>query len=180
MKNWWVSVSLGTMLVLAACGDASVASSDQVATSVAIEEEEEIEEIEVEETAPPLLSTTEPPPGVVAQVLCPANASCAEEFILNGSIYFTSCRGVLEEAVLLDEVLGAGEVNSLDVEVLAIEGHPLDDVVAVTLPSGCTEDPAEQISPWSFAAVEGSDFVSAVCEFGLLSLEQRQVDGCDN
>ncbi len=181
MRTRLKSAALGTLLILAACGETSVATEgtdDLSPVTQAQVEEESVEEEEVEQTAPPLPSTTEPPPGVVVRVQCPENASCAEEFILNGRTYSQSCTGVLEEAVVLDNVLGSGQAFSQPVEVFAIDGFPDGDIVAVNVPSGCTEDPNEEISPWSFAWVSSAQILPVICELGLLSAEQREANNC--
>lgn len=187
MNKAWTAVLLGFLLVLAACGEASVATAEEPEstspTTVETTEErtvEEVEDLEVEDTVPPLPSTTEPPPGVIAEVRCPANASCAEEFILNGKTYSLSCAAVLESAVLPDEVLGSGTAFSQAFEVFALSGNPSHDIVAVSIEGGrCSEDDTDEfVSPWSFAWTASADAGSAVCELGLLSDEQRIVDEC--
>ena len=181
MRARLASVGFGTLLILAACGESpdDAEGTDELPPATQEQVEEEVvEEDEVEQTVPPLPSTTEPPPGVVVQVQCQDNASCAEEFILNGRTYSQGCTGVLEEAIVLDNVLGSGQAFSQQVEVFAIDGFPDGDVVAVNVQSGCTEDPNEPISPWSFAWVSGAQIVPVVCDLGLLTVEQREANSC--
>lgn len=187
MNKAMIAAFLGVFLVLAACSEASVATAEEAentspTTVPSIEEQtvEEIEELEVEDAVPPLPSTTEPPPGVLVEVRCPANASCAEEFLLNGNVYSHGCTAVLESVVLLDEVLGSGMAFSEDFEVFALSGNPSHDVVAVSIQGGiCSDDDTDEfVSPWSFAWTSSADIQSTVCELGLMSDERRIVNGC--
>lgn len=168
--------------MLAACGETAVATTDEPelndVSSTSSNESEE-----VEETVPPLPSTTEPPPGVVADVLCEDGNMCAEEFILNGRIYSHSCGAVKEEGVLLDEVIGSGTALSEEFEVLALVGYPTHDVVAVSIEGGiCSDDATDEFaSPWSFAWTENTsdaDIGAAICQLGLMSDELALANGC--
>lgn len=167
-----VVLTFGCLLLLAACGQASETATSAPTTTEpsAVATSEDVSE--------PVSSTTEPPPGVVADIPCPENASCAAEFFLNGRVYSQGCNGVREDAILFDEVLGSGEALFENFEVFALEAHPEHDVVAISIESGCTEDPNEMISPWTFASVEGAGVAGAACELGVLSEEQRIANNC--
>lgn len=166
------ALAFSCLLLLAACGQTAEPITSTPTTT-------EVSAVAASEDVPePVPSTTEPPPGVVADIPCPDNASCAAEFFLNGRVYSQGCNGVREDAILFEEVLGSGDALFETFEVFALEGHPEHDVVAISIESGCTEDPNEVISPWTFASVEGAGVTGAACELGLLSEEQQIANNC--
>lgn len=168
-------------VLLAACrGSTEPATrpSSDASTSVADSADQEHED------GPSIATSSTAPlaPGRVGELTCGPGASCAAEFVLNGTIYALSCEAVREQAVLPEE-LGSGRAFSSEVVVHAVEGFEPDAVVAVSVPGGfCSEtDPDEVHTPWSmaFARNASSAIVGrAACQIGALSPRRAEANGC--
>ena len=191
MNKWRVAVCLVFLSLLTACGEASPSTSEDLepseSTSPSTVEDTDsvntsttVREPEMEDTVVSSPSTTEPAAGVVVEVLCDGDSSCAAEYFLNGQIYSHGCEAVDPEAVLLGEVLGSGTAFFQDINVFAVVDYPNHDVVAVNIEGGiCSDDDTDEfVSPWSFAWTAGADINEASCEVGLMSDERRRVNGC--
>ena len=131
------------------------------------------------------LSTT----GLIEEVPCPSNGSCAEEFGLNGRIYSLSCALIDPRWVDLDSELGLGRIfgrdeqaNAVLVESEVSEGSD-NDVIAVSAPeaTGCSENPGPDAptSPWRFAFGVQDVGSEVICALGLFTAEERVEEGCE-
>ncbi len=139
---------------------------------------------DVDSPAPDTASSSSPPDGVIEEVACDSNASCASEFWLNGRIYARSCGLIDPTQVDPDNQLGTGRAFGREIEAYALLLDPSFGIVAVSAEpgsTGCSEDPGPDAptSPWQFAfGAPGSYDESLICELGLFSAGEAAENEC--
>lgn len=107
------------------------------------------------ESGPPSGAGTSVPG--IEDVTCPANASCAAGFTVEGRLHSLSCGAVRPDRVT-DEVLARGRYQGQETEVRRIRDVDRDVLVAVRLPGGlCGDDDMVALSPWSMAFIGRHD-----------------------